>query len=300
MYLHPSMFYCGMLTDPERGVLRGSGLLIKYLRLIRGKLQSKWLVCLCLLLAADLAFIVLDVLLITDVLYIRRGHRNFSLGGEHSYPETFQHFKEALITLLLVILALRVRSFLYFGWSLLFLYLWLDDTLSVHETLGDKVGEGLGLPSVFGLPPDHIGEVVVGGCFGLLFLIVIAAAYRFSYDPVPKQRSQVLLMLLAVFVFFAVAIDVVDSIAYTLGAGQLAFLLYISEDGGEMVAMSILVWFVVLLTAEQQGASRVQNLRSRQISSPTENAKHSDLLPENRSGYYESPKARNGRKEDSR
>jgi hypothetical protein len=64
-------------------------------------------------------------------------------------------------------------------------------------------------------------------------------------------------VLLVVFVFFAGALDVADSIALTLDAELWPFLLFIGEDGGEMVAMSIILWFG-LLTAEQQGASRMQ------------------------------------------
>jgi hypothetical protein len=235
---------------PERGILRGSGLLIKYVRLIRDKLQSKWLFCLCLLLAVDVAFIVLHVL-------YGRKDSPFSILNEYTYAETFQHFQEAFITLLLVILALRVGSFLYFGWSLLFLYVWIDDSLQVHETVGTKVGEGLGSQSVLGLPHPPIGEAVMAGCIGPLFLLFIATAHRFSYDPVSKQQSKVLLVLLGVYVFFAFALDGAHTIASALQAEPWRNLLAIGEDGGEMVVMSIILWFV-LLTAEQQVASREQ------------------------------------------
>jgi hypothetical protein len=222
----------------------------EYARLISCKLLSKWLPCLYTLLAVDMTFTVLYVL------YGRRDP-NFSL-DEGSYSEISQHLKEAFIAVLLVVLALRARSFLYFGWSLVFLYIWLDDALQIHETLGDAVSEELGLPSVFGVPPQQLGELVGWAFFGLVFLIVVAPMHHFSRDLVSKQRSRVLLMLLAVFALPTVVLDTVhSSLRRTLDAPQLNFLLGIGEDVGEMVVMSTIVWYVLLtveLTVKQQGA----------------------------------------------
>jgi hypothetical protein len=195
------------------------------------------------------AFIVLHIL------YGGADH-SFSLTEESSYPEMFQHLKEAFIAVLLVVSALRVRSFLYFGWSLLFLYVWLDDALQIHETVGDRLSEEIGFPSVFGLPPHHLGELVTWAFFGLVLSIVIAPMHHFSHDLVSKQRSRVLLMLLAVFVLPAIVLDMVNSmVRHMLDAPLLDFLIAIGEDGGEMVAMSTIVWFA-LLTASSKALSR--------------------------------------------
>jgi hypothetical protein len=96
-------------------------------------LLSKRLPYLYLLLAVDAAFIFLHIL------YRETDRWQFDLWQEESYAEAFQHYKEFLIVLLLGMLAVRLQSFLYLSWSLLFLYILLDDTfmsISCPRNLG--------------------------------------------------------------------------------------------------------------------------------------------------------------------
>jgi hypothetical protein len=62
---------------------------------------------------------------------------------ERGYSEIFQYIKEYWIALLLGALAVRQRSVLYLGWSLLFFYLLLDDSLTIPGNISEIATERL-------------------------------------------------------------------------------------------------------------------------------------------------------------
>jgi hypothetical protein len=129
----------------------------------------------------------------------------------------------------------------------------------VHETLGAVVSEKLALPRVFGLGPDHLGELVVWAFLSLFLVSAVATTHLFSRARVTKQASRHLFMLLIIYAIPGVVLDAVHAMVHSQQAQRL---LTILEDGGELVAASIIVWFV-LLTAknEQQDASQERTRR---------------------------------------
>ncbi len=124
---------------------------------------------LLLLLSIDAAFIVLNVLLRGEAFNF-----NFNIDKDRGYPELFLYGEEALIVLLMALAAVRNRSLLYLCWSLLFLYLLLDDALIIHETLSAVVAQKLGFSSWLGLRPEDFGEIVVWAFFGSPLVSAIA------------------------------------------------------------------------------------------------------------------------------
>src|SRR5918997_6396011 len=126
---------------------------------------------LLLLLSVDAAFIV--VFIVSRVLYPGE-ESNFGLEHESGYPAMFQYGEQALIVLLMALAAVRNRSLLYLCWSLLFLYLLLDDALIIHETLSAVVAQKLGFSSWLGLRPEDFGEIVVWAFFGSPLVSAIA------------------------------------------------------------------------------------------------------------------------------
>lgn len=191
-----------------------------------------------LFLATDLAFIVIHLVYVhADVL----SNPSFSLAQERGYSEIFQYIKEYWIALLLGALAVKQRSALYLGWSLLFFYLLLDDSLTIHEILGAIISEKLGLQAVFNLRALDFGELIVSACIGLFFLFFLAISYRFA-SRIPRETSKSLIIMFLVLAVFGIAVDMLHSmLRFSLFWDPLLAML---EDGGEMVVMSVIAWFV--------------------------------------------------------
>ncbi|AFZ18051.1 hypothetical protein [Allocoleopsis franciscana] len=191
-----------------------------------------------LFLVTDLAFIVIHLVYVhADVL----SNPSFSLDQERGYSEIFQYIKEYWIALLLGALAVKQRSALYLGWSLLFFYLLLDDSLTIHEILGAIISEKLDLQAVFNLRALDFGELIVSAGVGLFFLFFLAIAYRFA-SRIPRETSKSLIIMFLVLAVFGIAVDMLHSmLRFSLFWEPLLAML---EDGGEMVVMSVIAWFV--------------------------------------------------------
>jgi hypothetical protein len=191
-----------------------------------------------LFLATDLVFIILHLFYVyTDFV----SNSAFSLAQERGYAEILQYIKEYWIALLFGVLALRQRSVLYLGWSLLFFYLLLDDSLTLHETLAEIITERLGLQAVFNLRAVDVGEFLVSAGIGLFFLFFLAIGYRFAKG-IPRQTSKYLIIILFALALFGIAVDMLHSwLRFSLFWEPLLAMI---EDGGEMVVMSFMAWFV--------------------------------------------------------
>jgi hypothetical protein len=142
------------------------------------------------------------------------------------------------------LLAVQKRSLLYLAWSLLFFYLLLDDSLSIHERLGGIISNELGLSPAFNLRAKDFGEIIVSACVGFFFLIFIGIAYRFG-DRMSRETSRYLIMMLFALALFGIVVDMIHIIVFQ--SPSLEPLLAVVEDAGEMLVMSVIAGFVFLL-----------------------------------------------------
>jgi hypothetical protein len=190
---------------------------------------------LLLLVVADFVFIFLHFMLrMTPVL----DNGLFSLARDGGYPELYQYIKELWIVVLLLSIYLRTRVGGYLAWSLLFGYLLFDDALQIHERLGGYLAAELQFSPFLILRAEDIGELAVSALAGGVLLTLIAWFY--GRGPTPLKRStRHLLLLVLILVFFGVVVDMMPS-AFTAMRG-------VVEDGGEMIAMSCIAWYVFLL-----------------------------------------------------
>jgi len=171
------------------------------------------------------------------------GDPYYSLAKDRGYAEVFQYIKEYWIGLLFLYLAIKRRNFLYLSWSLLFGYLLLDDSFQIHEKLGSKVGSYFEFSPMLGLRAQDFGELIVSASFGSGFLGLIGLTYYFS-DSSIKRTCRCLLVMLLVLVFFGIVMDMVDIM---VKSPVWSPILGTVEDGGEMLIMSVIAWFVFLL-----------------------------------------------------
>lgn len=227
---------------------------------------------LLILLVADCAFIFVHLLgqmtpIMNDPLY--------SLEKDRGYAEFFQYVKGLWIVVLLLSVCARTRAAGYIAWIMLFGYMLCDDALQVHEGRGKDIAASLGFAPLLGLRAQDLGELFVSAMAGALFFPVLAWSYGRGSDAF-KQATKHLLLLLFVVAFFGI---VVDMLHVALATGRTAdLLLGTVEDGGEMLAMSFVTWYVFLLNVREGnlgfslrslvGAALARRSRTRDASRP--------------------------------
>jgi len=211
---------------------------------------------LLLLLSIDAVFILLHVIhAYTGLL----PGSQYSTETEGGYAEIYQHWKEVGITVLLLILTYKRFNWTYLSWALLFGYLFLDDSLEIHETVGLKFSNYVGFVPMFDLRARDFGELLFSASAGLIILLLVSLAYYLS-DEWTRNVARWLVALLMAFACFAI---VVDAGHQTIDDPRLRAAVGIFEDGGEMVVMSVLVWFVLCTVgSERQLAVRRRRLPS--------------------------------------
>lgn len=200
---------------------------------------------LLLLLLADVAFIILHILyrytdLLPDSLY--------SLSRDRGYAEFFQYTKELWIALLLLVVGIQQRRGLLVSFSLLFVYFLIDDSFELHEGMGNFLAEFFNFQPAFGLRAVDFGELLVSALFGLLFLGSITLFYFLSDRPVRKIAHH-LIGLILLIAAFGILLDMLEVMTANPATSRL---LTIVEEGGEMVVMSVITWFVFRLPLDNR------------------------------------------------
>ncbi|MFD1162295.1 MULTISPECIES: hypothetical protein [Hwangdonia] len=196
---------------------------------------------LLILISTDLIFIALHTFYVYGMI---DGNSYFSLEKDFGYSEIFQYLKEYWSFLLLFFVFVDKQKLTYLIWSAFFLYLLLDDSLSIHENVGEYLANYFNIQPRFNLRSVDFGEILVSFLVGFAFLIL----FLFTYIK-GKIEEKIVIKNLAVLVFalafFGVFIDVLH-IALPFGENKLAVI----EDGGEMIVLSILLWYIFNLKYE--------------------------------------------------
>lgn len=201
--------------------------------------------------AIAIAIILLsfDLLLISGDLMRRAGvlqDARFAVTTERGYGEWFQYIKAAAVALML--LRSRRRSPAALAWAGLFIYLLLDDAFALHEAFGLFAASKFAWPAIGPARPEQIAELLIHAGVGLAFIGSLAAILRRG-DVASRSLSVALSAPFALLVFFGAAVDILHSYArdtpYRYAAGVI-------EDGGEMVAMSLLVAVTYWATRPEQ------------------------------------------------
>lgn len=183
----------------------------------------------------DVAFIQLHRLYLQDILGV-----GFSIENERGYAEYYQHLKELAVALIALALMIKSTDALYLCWTLLFTYLFVDDSFEIHESFGLQLSRNLNFTSAYGLRAQDFGELIVSGVAGLSFAVLLAISFSRGKKRAIHE-SKVLLAMLLALAFFGVLVDMV----HIRVSGPWSYRLGIVEDGGEMLVISIILWYVV-------------------------------------------------------
>ena len=201
---------------------------------MRLKLESETSRLLYLLLLTDVVLVFLHVLGKTDVLATTL----VDLDVDGGYAEIFQYVKEFWIASLLVLLYVVRRKGCYLAWACLFFYFLADDSLQIHEQVGAYLAQTLDLQPAFNLRAVDLGELLVTAVAGTVLFLAIASTYL-SGDKEVRRFSNRLFPLMVLLAICGVIFDMVE-IMFVWGRP----LWDLIEDGGELLAMSLILWYV--------------------------------------------------------
>jgi hypothetical protein len=195
---------------------------------------------LILLVITDFVFIILHILnlytgLLNSSLYL--------LTRDRGYAEFFQYTKELWIAVLFLILGIKKKQGIFYVFSLLFLYLLIDDSFEIHENLGRVIADILNIQPWIGLRAVDFGELIVSGLFGLLFLTALIL-FSILSDQISRQIALYMVIFFVLLAFFGV---VMDMVAVMVDHRSTTRVMEIIEEGGEMLVMSVILWFVFRL-----------------------------------------------------
>ncbi|RKR04257.1 hypothetical protein C7446_1461 [Kushneria sinocarnis] len=163
-----------------------------------------------------------------------------AIDRDRSYAELFGYIQMAWTVLLLGWLALKHSWKLYAGWVLLFAYFLLDDSMSLHEHLGNTLVQSLALSETAGLRAQDLGEILSVLLIAGVIFPLIGLGYWLEDR---SNRGGVHRLMMAVVVLVACGVGV-DMLHEAL-PGDLIWVLL--EDGGELVAMSLALYVALSL-----------------------------------------------------
>lgn len=205
---------------------------------IRGVMSDRiaekgFLIAVLFWLTGDLLLLSADVLHRNQLLSDTR----FLVTREGGFGEMFQYAKAATASLLLALFAARRTSATAATWAFLLAAVFIDDALAVHEKVGGPLAAALGLPGFGAVRPNHLGEGVFLALMGIISCGALEAAWRFGRNP-DRMLTLALMPSFAALAICAVALDLISSLTRRLTVAPVFALL---EDGGEMMAMSVLL-----------------------------------------------------------
>ena len=220
-------------------------------------LPKKSINILILFLSADLFFVLLHFVHKAARLFnMFTTIRNdvFNIYYDLTLAESFQYIKEYWIIVLFAWLIFKKKNTFYTGWALLFIYLLFDDMLGFHGSLATFFLEKFGISSahvLFGeMRYQDFGELGVSVFFGVIFLSLIAVSY-FRGGKEVRTTFHYLIGGLLLIVFFGVVNDFANRI-FDEDTNQIMFeISRLIEDGGEMLGMSVMCWYVFTLTVPE-------------------------------------------------
>ena len=203
---------------------------------------------LILLIGADLVFFILH-----NIHFLIPGINDplYSLEVDKGYPEMYQYIKWFWITILLIYISRKRKSFRYLSWSLVFAYFLADDSLTIHERFGYFAAENFSFLPPFGLRLNDIGELASSIIAAIILGSIILWAYL-KGNLIFRKMSRDLILLILLLSFFGIVVDL-SIYAFHFKEKGMAVVGFI-EDAGEMVLTSIILWYVFLTSIQNKNA----------------------------------------------
>lgn len=213
---------------------------LTYLNHFSNKLANFFLV---FLITIDLGFILIHLILALS--NARVDLLNVSQDG--GLPEIFQYVKFTIILFIIIYLIFQKKRKFFFCWFVLFLVMLLDDSLKLHEISGKFLVIYLDIQPFMGLDSVNYGELLYAFIAGIVILPLMVYCY-IAGDRTYRKSFLDLVLLLSILLFFGIFIDALHSYfwyVYPLGG-----IFGLIEDGGEMIALSLIAWYFLFIASD--------------------------------------------------
>ncbi|NJP10442.1 MAG: hypothetical protein HC866_13990 [Leptolyngbyaceae cyanobacterium RU_5_1] len=125
--------------------------------------------------------------------------------------------------------------------------------MQIHERIGGYIAANLSFMPILGLRLQDFGELAVSASAGIILLLSLILAYA-NGSEMFRKISQDFALLLCGLIFFGVVVDVIH-VAINLG-GKVNFVLGVIEDAGEMLSVSLILWYAFLRVSGQRVKTR--------------------------------------------
>jgi hypothetical protein len=139
----------------------------------------------------------------------------------------------------------------YLAWAFVYSLALIDDSLRVHEALGEPLSALLGGVAALGIGPEDdsglrmqdVGELLVYGIYGGIFVFVLGLGFWAS-NGIHRKVGAAFAVLLGGLALFVVVVDMLDRVVHAFSI-EMARVLATAEDGGEMLVVSATVAFAL-------------------------------------------------------
>ena len=208
----------------------------------KGKIEFNFAIFLLLLLSADFIFMVMHV-------YYKLTHDMecslFCLTTDRGYAEFFQYLKYSWIMILLGYVILSTKTPQYLSWILLFAFFLFNDAFQLHHLFGSAFSRSFAFDPPLDLRRGNVGAFVYFILCGLALMGIIFWTYMRGDENYRKHSIDIGFFVMLVF-FFGAVVDIIH-VAFSLHGMGLNFF----EEAGEMVIMSLILWYVYMLAVSR-------------------------------------------------
>lgn len=160
--------------------------------------------------------------------------RAWKITADGSVPEYWQYVKWLLLVALMAMAFRASRQTVYLAFAALFIYLLIDDSISVHELVGARLARLLGFTPWLGLRDVDFGELLMTAIAAVVLFGAIGIAHLGATAEATRRFVRVMMLLIVALAGFGVGVDMLDIILQSEW-------LSIVEDAGEMAVASLMV-----------------------------------------------------------
>ena len=129
---------------------------------------------LILLSVADVMFLVLNCFFIWNLLE----RIAFDITSESSFASFFLYVQELWSAILMALLFWKSKEKAYLSWLVLLIYIFIDDSMQIHETMGEILAKKLNLIGIFGISGTDFGEILFFAIAGIVMISLILYSFK--------------------------------------------------------------------------------------------------------------------------
>jgi hypothetical protein len=162
----------------------------------------------------------------------------FDIDKDFTIPSLYQYALLAGSTLCLYHVHKKVS--LYRPWIYLFVFFFIDDIVSIHETVGKFLGHYIIRQNIWFFTKRSLGEFAFLSVVASLFIYEIVRCY-FRASRFDRNIFAVLIVIIGALAVFGDVLDVAHDY-YRRMDEHIAFWIGFFEDGGEILTISVILW----------------------------------------------------------